>query len=261
MRPTSAWPGRLSWSGSSCSRASSPACCCSTSRSPKRDAWLREQMRAGLKRAIPAAAAHRCFRCGHEAGRPFRPTRSVGPVRFRQSPSIFAKEGQWRNGWADAALSYETGHRDAPIAEDDGGTTMWRSSRLIGYGMRATDGSIGQINDFLFDDEAWTSAGRSSTPGPGCRAARSCITSGRARATGRDAAGNPSRPDARADRGQPVTKASRPLIRSMKGTGPGGPEGSPIRRSWLTRSKNFSRSRSTTQSCPSGVRRHDKLTP
>jgi hypothetical protein len=33
---------------------------------------------------------------------------------------------------------------------------MWRSSRLIGYGMRATDGSIGQINDFLFDDEAWT---------------------------------------------------------------------------------------------------------
>jgi len=33
---------------------------------------------------------------------------------------------------------------------------MWRSSRLIGYGMRATDGSIGQINDFLFDEEAWT---------------------------------------------------------------------------------------------------------
>ena len=33
---------------------------------------------------------------------------------------------------------------------------MWRSSRLIGDGMRATDGSIVQINDFLFDDEAWT---------------------------------------------------------------------------------------------------------
>jgi hypothetical protein len=70
--------------------------------------------------------------------------------------SVFAKEGQRRNGWAGAALTCETGHRDAPIAEDDGETTMWRSSRLIGYGMRATDGSIGQINDFLFDEEAWT---------------------------------------------------------------------------------------------------------
>jgi hypothetical protein len=33
---------------------------------------------------------------------------------------------------------------------------MWRSPRLIGYGSRATAGSNGQINDFLFGEKAWT---------------------------------------------------------------------------------------------------------
>jgi hypothetical protein len=51
---------------------------------------------------------------------------------------------------------------------------MWRSSRLIGYGMRATDGSIGQINDFLFDDEAWTIRWAVIDTGSWVPVARSC---------------------------------------------------------------------------------------
>ena len=33
---------------------------------------------------------------------------------------------------------------------------LWRSSELIGYGVRATDGSIGSVADLFFDDTSWT---------------------------------------------------------------------------------------------------------
>lgn len=33
---------------------------------------------------------------------------------------------------------------------------LWRTSEIIGYGIRATDGSIGSISDLLFDDISWT---------------------------------------------------------------------------------------------------------
>ena len=33
---------------------------------------------------------------------------------------------------------------------------LWNASGLIGYAIEATDGSIGHVHDFLFDDERWT---------------------------------------------------------------------------------------------------------
>jgi hypothetical protein len=33
---------------------------------------------------------------------------------------------------------------------------LWNASALTGYGIEATDGSIGSASDFLFDDETWT---------------------------------------------------------------------------------------------------------
>ncbi|MGE0225438.1 MAG: PRC-barrel domain-containing protein [Acetobacteraceae bacterium] len=33
---------------------------------------------------------------------------------------------------------------------------LWRSSTLIGYGIRATDGALGSIVDLLIDDQDWT---------------------------------------------------------------------------------------------------------
>jgi hypothetical protein len=42
-------------------------------------------------------------------------------------------------------------------SEDSWGSNMsWRSSEIIGYGIEATDGSIGSIDDLLFDDITWT---------------------------------------------------------------------------------------------------------
>lgn len=32
---------------------------------------------------------------------------------------------------------------------------LWRSSKLIGMGVRATDGAVGSISDLLFEDTAW----------------------------------------------------------------------------------------------------------
>src|SRR5690606_7121713 len=33
---------------------------------------------------------------------------------------------------------------------------LWRTPELIGYGIQATNGSIGSVGDLLFDDESWT---------------------------------------------------------------------------------------------------------
>src|ERR671933_687187 len=33
---------------------------------------------------------------------------------------------------------------------------LWNASGLIGYAIEATDGLIGHVHDFLFDDERWT---------------------------------------------------------------------------------------------------------
>jgi len=33
---------------------------------------------------------------------------------------------------------------------------LWRTPDLIGYGIQATNGSIGSVGDLLFDDESWT---------------------------------------------------------------------------------------------------------
>lgn len=33
---------------------------------------------------------------------------------------------------------------------------LWNASELTGYGLEATDGAIGTVSDFLFDDKTWT---------------------------------------------------------------------------------------------------------
>jgi hypothetical protein len=149
---------------------------------------------------MPAAspAAHGLLRCGHEAGRPFRPTRSVGPVRFRQRRPAAERVGR---------RSVDLRDRAPGCPNRRGRRRDHHVAKLQAHRLRhARDGRLDRPDQRLpvrrggLDHPLGRHRHRLLAAGPQGPAA-----AGGARTAGRDAAGNTGRPDARANRGQPVT--------------------------------------------------------
>ncbi len=68
---------------------------------------------------------------------------------------IFPKVADWKR---DAlAAGHERPHERSPDADGEGEDSRLRATaEVAGYDIQASDGSIGHVGDFIFDDESWT---------------------------------------------------------------------------------------------------------
>ena len=79
-------------------------------------------------------------------------------LRYYAYPEYWVGDAMWGMGEAPmtAPQSPTEGNRSGPHDRADAGAAHLRSSaHVTGYDIEATDGSIGHVQDFVFDDHSW----------------------------------------------------------------------------------------------------------